>query len=128
MRCDTCNFNCVLVPRDVAVRVGNLDAAFTHRMGDFDYGLRARHAGCSLWVAPGYVGECFANSGKGLWVEDAIGARELWRRLLGPKGLPPREWLVFTSRHFGPLWPAHFVWPYLKNAWRAARARAHLRR
>src|SRR6185369_6198351 len=64
--CDTLNGNCVLVPRAAARRVGNLDPAFTHGMGDIDYGFRARGAGCSLWVSPGYVGECVANSGKGL--------------------------------------------------------------
>lgn len=118
-RCDTMNGNCVLVPRAVAARVGNLDAAFTHRMGDLDYGFRATRAGCRLWIAPGYAGECLANSGRGLWVEAALGARERWRRLLGPKGLPPAEWLVYTSRHCGPLWPAHFAWPYLKNGWQS---------
>ena len=34
-------------------RVGNIDPAFVQQMGDFDYGLRARQAGCSVWVAPG---------------------------------------------------------------------------
>jgi GT2 family glycosyltransferase len=122
--CHTMNCNCVLVPREVARRVGNLDPVFTHRMGDLDYGLRALEAGCTLWVAPGFVGECAANTGKGLWVEPALGARQLWRRLLGPKGLPPGAWLTFTSRHSGPFWPAYFAWPYLKYAWRTLRGLA----
>jgi hypothetical protein len=29
--------------------------------GDFDYGLRARAAGCSVWVAPGTVGTCASH-------------------------------------------------------------------
>ena len=118
-RCDTMNGNCVLLPRDVFERVGNLDAAFRHSMGDIDYGFRARRAGCALWVAPGFVGECLANTGTGLWAERSLGGREMWRRLLGPKGLAPAEWAVLTSRHFGPFWPAHFAWPYLKAGWRA---------
>jgi GT2 family glycosyltransferase len=122
--CHTMNGNCVLVPREVARRVGNLDPAFTHSMGDIDYGLRALRAGCMLWVAPGYVGECVANSGRGLWSERALPWRERWSRLLGPKGLPPREWLAFTRRHSGPLWPAYFGWPYLRNGWRALRSLA----
>ncbi len=120
-RCHTLNGNCVLIPRDVARRVGNLDPTFTHRMGDLDYGLRARRAGCSLWVAPGYVGECLENSGKGLWVEPSLGGREMWKRLLGPKGLPPREWGVFTYRHYGPFWPVNFAWPYVRYGWRTLR-------
>nr|MBA2443395.1 glycosyltransferase family 2 protein [Rubrobacter sp.] len=35
--CETMNGNCVLVPREVAMAVGNLDGAFTHGMGDIDY-------------------------------------------------------------------------------------------
>lgn len=118
-RCDTMNCNCALLPREVARRVGNLDPAFTHSMGDFDYGLRARRSGCSLWVAPGWVGECAENAGEFL---RKGGARERWRRLLGPKGLPPREWLTFTSRHFGPFWLLHFAWPYAKGLADAGRS------
>jgi len=89
------NGNCVLIPRSAAERVGNLDARFTHRMGDLDYGFRARRAGCALWIAPGYVGTCAANAP----ADETLPVRERWRRLLGPKGLPPREWWVFTWRH-----------------------------
>jgi len=72
-------------------------------------------------VAPGFAGECVGNSGQGLWVEASLGALELWGRLLGPKGLPPREWALFTSRHYGPFWPVYFGWPYLKHGWQALR-------
>lgn len=113
-RCDTMHGNCVLVPREVVERIGGLDAAYTHAMGDLDYGFRAVRAGFGLWLAPGYLAECQANSGQGLFSEDALAPRERWRRLLGPKGLPPGEWLTFTSRHGGPLWPLSFGWPYLK--------------
>jgi len=117
--CHTMNGNCALVPRDVARRVGNLDVAFTHSMGDIDYGLRALRAGCALWVAPGYLGECAANTGRGLWSERDLRPLDLWRRLLGPKGLPPSEWVIFTFRHYGPFWPLHFAWPYAKAGWKA---------
>ena len=39
--CDTFNGTCVLIPRRVAERVGLLNAAFQHSLGDIDYGLRA---------------------------------------------------------------------------------------
>jgi len=35
------NGNCVLIPRDVYIQVGNLDSIFPHAIGDYDYGLRA---------------------------------------------------------------------------------------
>ena len=56
--CDTMNGNATLISRAVVQRIGNLDPAFVQQMGDFDYGLRARQAGCSVWVAPGTVGTC----------------------------------------------------------------------
>lgn len=120
-RCDTMNGNCVLLPRAVVARVGNLDPAFTHSMGDLDYGFRASAAGCALWVAPGYAGTCAENAGHARWADGALGARERLRQVLGPKGLPFREWLLFSSRHYGPLWPAFFLSPYAKNALRALR-------
>jgi len=123
-RCDTVNGNCVLIPRDALERICGLDPAFTHAMGDTDLGLRAGRAGCSLWVAPGWLGECVENVGKGMWQDAGLDGGERWRLLLGPKGLPPREWLTFTSRHSGPFWPVHFAWPYLKIGWARLRRRA----
>ncbi len=119
--CDTLHGNCVLVPREVVRRIGILDEAFTHAMGDLDYGFRAVRAGCGLWIAPGYVAECVENVGKGLFVDTTLGALEQWRRILGPKGLPPSAWRVFTSRHAGLLWPLNFCWPYVKIWWNALR-------
>jgi len=122
-RCDTMNGNVVLLSREVVERAGGLDPAFTHGMGDLDLGLRASRAGCSLWVAPGWLGECVENVGKGMWQDAGLDGAERWKRLLGPKGLPPREWITFTSRHYGPFWPLHFAWPYLRVGWQALRRR-----
>lgn len=119
--CDTFNCNCVLLSRSVAQLVGNLDDAFTHAMGDFDYGLRASNLGCSLWVAPGFIGECELNRGKGLWSDSRLSLLARWSRLIGPKGLPPMEWLVFTRRHSGPFWPLYWLNPYLSFWWSAPR-------
>lgn len=119
--CDTFNCNCVLIPHSVVEQVGNLDETFTHAMGDFDYGFRATRLECKLWVAPGFVGECEPNAGQTLWSDNALSVRERWKRLTGPKGLPPREWLVYTRRHSGPLWPLFWLNPYLKFWLRALR-------
>lgn len=43
--CDTFNGNCVLIPKNIALQVGNLSADSTHGIGDFDYGLRAKKWG-----------------------------------------------------------------------------------
>ncbi|MEM3433164.1 MAG: glycosyltransferase family 2 protein [Candidatus Methanomethyliaceae archaeon] len=111
---DTMNGNCVLIPRQVAEKVGNLDPNFTHSMGDFDYGLRARRLGFGVWVAPGYVGTCARNSMKGTWCDSALPLRERWRKVREVKGLPPEEWRVFAQRYAGSLWPVYWLSPYLR--------------
>lgn len=113
VRCDTFNCNCVLIPHSVAEIVGELDEAYTHGMGDIDYGLRAARLDCELLVAPGIVGECELNRGRGLWTDPALSLLDRWSRLIGPKGLPPMEWLVFTRRHSGPFWLLYWLNPYL---------------
>ena len=112
--CDTMNGNCVLIPRSVAAKVGNLSAEFTHGISDFDYGLRARRMGCTIWVAPGFYGVCARNSMARTWSDATLGLRERWTKLTSAKGLPPREWMTFAYRHAGLMWPAYAAWPYLR--------------
>lgn len=111
--CDTINGNCVFISREVVQRIGNLDRIFTHSMGDLDYGLRARMKGCQIVIAPGYVGECGANEGAGLWPDRNLTVGVRWKKLLGPKGLPVKEWGVFCSRHKGFFWPLVWLSPYV---------------
>ena len=106
------NGNIVLVPRSVVQRVGNLDPAFVQPMGDFDYGLRARHAGCAVWVAPGTVGMC-APHPKRRPGQQPFG--EELARLWSRKELAPRPWLVFTHRWAGQLWSMYWVSPYVRR-------------
>lgn len=107
-QCDTMNGNCVLVPRSIAALLGNLSKEFTHRMADTDYGLRAKARGIPIWVAPKYVGVCPRNPVPP-WRDPQV---SLWRRLkflYSPKGLPPAEWIVFTKRHAGIMWPVYWL-------------------
>jgi GT2 family glycosyltransferase len=123
-RCDTLNGNCVLIPRSVAEVVGNLDPAFTHYMGDLDYGLRTQKQGCTVWIAPSYVGTCSQNLRPRNWTEtisDLPWYRQ-WQRIWQPKGvnlievtLPPvAEWKIFAQRYAGPLWPVYWLFPYAR--------------
>ncbi len=109
--------NVVLLPADVIARVGNLDAAFEHAMGDYDYALRARQLGVPVWLAPGILADCAANPRSGGFRDPALPWRARWRAAMDRKGLPWRSWLRFTRRHTGLLWPVFFVWPYLRVLW-----------
>jgi GT2 family glycosyltransferase len=90
--CDTMNGNCVLIPREVTRAVGNLSTDFSHRFGDFDYGLRATAMGFSCWIAPGFVGTC----------SKGVGGKPI-------HPTPPQEWMRFTRRHAGILWPIFWI-------------------
>jgi len=113
LRCDTMNGNCVLIPRAVARVTGNLSDAFTHAIGDMDYGLRAGKDGFSCWIAPGYVGKCRRNQPPE-WSNPAIGLMQRLGFMRTEKGISPREWYVFCRRHTGYLWFFYFVKPFLK--------------
>jgi GT2 family glycosyltransferase len=106
------NGNCVLVPRDAAALVGNLASAYTHGMGDFDYGHRLVRAGGEVWVAPGTVGTCARNPTP----RRAESLDQHRQQATSPTaGLPPAEWFTFARRWAGPLWPVYGASPYVRR-------------
>jgi GT2 family glycosyltransferase len=113
VECETMNGNCVLIPAPIANVIGGMEPGFAHAMGDLDYGLRARAAGFSVWVAPGFAGSCSNNSPIGSFNDAALPLPVRLRKMLQPKGLPIRSWRVFTQRHAGVFWPFYWLWPYV---------------
>ena len=111
-QCETMNGNTVLVSRAVERRVGNLDPAFAQQMGDFDYGLRARAAGCAVWTTPGTIGMCTSHPRRRTDQQPLL--TEL-RRLWSTKELAPRPWATFTRRWAGRLWPLYWLSPYVRR-------------
>jgi GT2 family glycosyltransferase len=118
---DAMNGNCVLVPREAAALVGNLAGAYTHGMGDFDYGHRLVRAGGEVWVAPGTLGTCARNP-----IPKRVETFEEYRQLAGSttQGLPPTEWFTFARRWAGPLWPVYGASPYIRRFARWASGRS----
>jgi GT2 family glycosyltransferase len=113
--CDTFNGNCVLISHKAAMVLGNLDAGFVHAMGDTDYGLRAKQAGIPMWVMPFYAGRCVNdNDVSGSFTDRSLPASERLKKIMSPKGLPWRAWMIVCRRHTGLLWPIYWMWPYLK--------------
>ncbi|MCL4472138.1 MAG: glycosyltransferase family 2 protein [Sulfuricella sp.] len=111
--CDSMNGNCVLIPASAAQAVGNLEAAFVHSMGDWDYGYRATALGIPIYVAPGHVGECHNDARARDARANLQTVRDHWRKVTGPKGLPFHAWMVYTRRHAGPFWPLYWIKPYV---------------
>ena len=83
------NGKLVAVFRGAWEAIGELDSSFTHAMGDFDYGLRARRHGVPVVVAPGYVGFCDRNAAANTYLDAGADLRTRWRNVTGPKGRPP---------------------------------------
>ena len=113
-KCDTFNANAVLIPRAVHARQGILHHAYTHGMGDFDYGFQASRRGIKIIQTGGFVGTCSRNSDKGTWRDTSLTRRERWSLIRSPKGLPFREWLVFNYRNIGWSWPVKTISPYIR--------------
>jgi GT2 family glycosyltransferase len=113
--CDTMNGNFVLIPAAVANAIGNIEKKFRHQFGDVDYGLRAKRAGFQVLVAPGYIGICPANTSTAAWRDSSLPFMKRWKSLMSPKGVPLKEWLLFTRRHFGWRWVHYAASPYLKT-------------
>ena len=112
--CDTMNGNCVLIPRSVAALVQNLSPEFRHGIGDIEYGVRARRMGCTVWIAPGYVGTCAWNKVTGGFLDPHLPLRSRWKHMMSRKGLPPSEHLAYMRRHGGPIWPLFWLMPYAR--------------
>lgn len=118
IECETVNGNCVLIPASIALDIGNLDSAFTHAMGDFDYGLRARKAGYTIWIMSGYVGTCRHNAVDGTFQDKKLSYAKRINHMMSVKGLPPKEWITFARRYAGPFWVVYAVFPYIFQIYR----------
>ncbi len=117
--CDVLAGNLVLVPRDIARDVGNLSNAFTHSMGDADYGFRAQAAGYTCWIAPGYLGACAFHPLRSSYRDPQLPLRKRFQLLSTPTSPchPAREWMVFAKRHAGLLWPIEWLRVRLLNGY-----------
>lgn len=113
VECDTFNGNCVLIPSVVVEKIGNLSPEYTHSMGDFDYGLRAKELGYKSVIAPCYFGYCSRNPIKGCFDRNNNVIKRL-KILHSPKGLPPLQWFIFVWRHVPLHLPFYILSLYLK--------------
>ena len=99
---DYCNGNCVLIPKYVFKKLGNLDPIFQHALGDFDYSLRARKQGIEIKVAPEFVGLCESHEFTPKWRCNSLNTINRLKNLYLPlSGCYPPEFFVFDKRHHG---------------------------
>lgn len=101
--CDTFNANCVLIPTSVFRVLPNMDTAYHHSLGDFDYGLVASQRGISIVASDFFVGCCNDNPPIGTWLDTTLSRWERLRRKEQTKGYPFRESFYFANKHYGIL-------------------------
>lgn len=112
--CTTLNANLVLIPRKVFQEMGVFHEAYTHGLGDYDYGFQAAKRGIQIIQTPEFVGACKTNSITGTFLDRSLCRTERWKLVQSPKGLPFRPWLTFNRRNSGWLWPYRVITPYLR--------------
>ncbi|MBQ6888828.1 MAG: glycosyltransferase family 2 protein [Lachnospiraceae bacterium] len=113
--CDTFNGNCVLLPKDVFFKAGNVDSVYRHSMSDYDYGMHIRKLGFKIYNSEEHVGTCNDNDISGSWRDTSLSGKERLKKKESPKGLPKKDWYHFIRKNYGFL-PAvyHSVTPYLR--------------
>lgn len=113
--CDTFNGNCVLIPREVFFKAGNVDGAYRHSMSDYDYGMRIRKLGFTIYNSSEHVGKCDDNDIAGSWRDASLKRGERLKKKESPKGLPRKDWYHFIRKNYG-FFPAiyHSITPYIR--------------
>jgi GT2 family glycosyltransferase len=107
--CDVFNGNCVLIPDIIARTIGNLNTEFTHGLGDYEYGIRAKKNGFHSLIAAGFIGTCSRNTLKNTCKDNDLSIRERIDQLSNLKVIPPAdEYMKFIKINGGILWP--FYW------------------
>ncbi len=109
--CKTFNGNCVLIPRQIYKKVGNLDWTYRHAIGDLDYGYRARRAGFKLYASKDFLGICEENTQLPAWIRKEVPFRKRIKNLYSPLGYAePMPFFYFEKKHFGLLVAVkHFI-------------------
>lgn len=97
--CDCINGNCLLIPYETGVCVGNLDERYEHGFGDFDYGYKLKAQG-EAFVASAYVGCCDRNSMKGTWNDPSVPFMERIRKKSRPNGQPYKSHKLYLKNGF----------------------------
>ncbi|MBR5419956.1 MAG: glycosyltransferase family 2 protein [Lachnospiraceae bacterium] len=114
-QCDTFNCNCLLLTGECFLACGNLDKAYVHSMGDYDYGLRLKRAGRIVVNTAGFIGECDDNDSAGSWKDKSLPRKRRLELKEGPKGLPRKDWFHFICKNYSlPAALYHSITPYIR--------------
>lgn len=112
---DTMNANCVLIPYNIMVDVGNLDLVYSHSLGDYDLGFAIKRKGYNLISSNEYVGVCEENGFQNTWRDPNISISQRIKKKESPKGSPFVEWWHFLNKNYNLLTAIKYsLTPYIK--------------
>lgn len=101
-QCNSFNGNCVLIPRYVYQKIGNLDWKFKHAIGDLDYGYRASKQGIKIFTSNKFLGICDKNPQLPMWARKEIPLRKRLKNLYSPLGYAePISFFYYEKKNFG---------------------------
>ena len=101
---DIINGNCVLVPHEVYLKVGNLDWTFRHAIGDNEYSLRAKKIQIKSFSTGQFVGVCSNKDGLPKWCRPEINFIDRIKNLYSPLGsAEPFIFFKYNLKYFGIL-------------------------
>ncbi|WP_084421473.1 glycosyltransferase family 2 protein [Algoriphagus vanfongensis] len=96
------NGNLTLIPRIVVDAIGLISTKYTHFLGDFDYGVRAKKAGFKCFTTTKYLAECEANPMPD-WADSKVPLKTRWKMAHDVKGRAISEYIAFKTYHHGAL-------------------------
>ena len=105
----TFNGNCVLIPRCVYQDLGSFHSAYTHSMGDHDYGYAAARKGIPIFETSNFIGTCPWDHTEKTWRDRSLSVLNRLRLLNSPKGLPFRDSFVFAKEITGSVGQSSFL-------------------
>lgn len=102
IECKIFNGNIVLIPKSVFKKIGFLDKAYSHSLGDIDYGMTASIYGIKSYVCPAYCGVCESNPKPPKWLQMDLPFKERLNNLFSPLAYTnPREYFHYKKKHWG---------------------------
>jgi GT2 family glycosyltransferase len=113
-RVELFNGNIVFVSRGAFKVIGGLSSAYTHGLGDIDYGVRAKRAGVPAWLAAETLGSCAANK-VARWRQRDLPVWKRLRELHRPTGCPPWQLARLVWRNGGWWFPWSVAKLYLQT-------------
>lgn len=112
-KCELANWNCFLLPHNLAQKVGDIESAYAHAMADYDYSIRILKMGGEIITAGDYVGTCSRNETKGTWQDLSLPLSQRYKLLHKNTARPMKSYIHYCKVAYGNTWLYWFLLQYI---------------